>query len=64
MEYNNIIGSGNNYINLYNTGNLGVPIVCNIPFENKEKVLQEYGNQPNFLIEFTDFKYIMNWVVR
>jgi hypothetical protein len=63
MEYTNIIRNGTGYINVYNNGNLGLPMIANIPMENEGKVLALYGNQPNFTIEYCGCRYIMNWVV-
>jgi hypothetical protein len=63
MEYTNIIRNGDIYLNVFNNGNLGLPMIANIPMENEDKVLALYGNKPNFTIEYCGCRYIMNWVV-
>ena len=63
MTYNNIIRNGSSYINVYNNGNLGLPIVANIPMDKEADVLRIYGNCPNHTIEYSMCHYIMSWVV-
>lgn len=63
-ELSNSIGNGTTYINVYNNGNLGLPICANVPYSNIDKVVLVYGNCPNHTIQFSDFKYTMTWVIR
>jgi hypothetical protein len=60
----NVIGvAPTSYINVYNNGNLGLPIVANIPYTNNSKVLEIYGNCPNHTIEYTNYKRVTSWVI-
>lgn len=38
-------------------------LIANIPIENKQKVLDIYGDETLYLIEYHNSKYNTNWVI-